>query len=85
VKRIVESSEVSGFESALGESVIILCGVYHYAGIVAGVNEDHIELSDPKLVYETGEWTTKEWKDAQPLPSPWRVMLQGIEAWGPGR
>lgn len=85
MKRIVESSEVSGFESALGESVIILCGVYHYAGIVAGVNEDHIELSDPKLVYETGEWTTKEWKDAQPLPSPWRVMLQGIEAWGPGR
>ncbi len=85
MKRIVEASELTGFEAMLGESIIILSGVYHYSGIVAGVNEDHLELSDPKLVYETGVWSDKNWKDAQPLPSPWRVMLQSIESWGPGK
>ena len=85
MKRIIETEESAGFESMLGESIIILCGVYHYAGVLSGVNADHLELSDPKLVYETGGWDAKEWKDAQALPAPWRVMLQGIEAWGPGR
>ena len=85
MKRIVETSETSGFEAALGEKVIILCGVYHYAGVLAGVNEDHLELSDPKLVYETGPWDADAWQDAQALPSPWRVMRDAVESWGPGK
>ena len=83
--RMVETEEGSGFEKLLGKPIIILSGVYHYAGTLVGINQDHLELEDPKLVYETGDWSARTWKDAQSLPSPWRVMLQGIEAWGPGK
>ena len=85
MKRVVETDEGRGFEKLLGKSIIILSGVYHYTGVLSGVNDDHLELSNPKLVYETGDWKADDWKDAQPLPAPWRVMIQGIEAWGPGK
>ena len=85
MKRIVESDEVSGFDAMLGEKIVVICGIYIYAGVLSGVNSDHIELSDAKIVYETGEWTDGAWKDAQSLLSPYRVMLQGIESWGPAK
>ena len=85
MKRIVESDEVSGFDAMLGEKIVVICGIYIYAGVLSGVNSDHIELSDAKIVYETGEWMAGAWKDAQSLLSPYRVMLQGIESWGPAK
>ena len=85
MKRIIEVDEVNGFEAMLGELVIILSGVYHYAGTVSGVNDDHVELSDAQLVYETGPWSANKWKVVEDLPSPWRVMFQFIESWGPGK
>ena len=85
MKRIVEVEGASGFDAVLGEKVVLFCGVYIYAGRLIGVNTDHLELGDPKLVYETGELMGANWKDAQALPSPWRVMRQSIESWGPGK
>ena len=85
MKRIVESDETSGFEAMLGEKIVVICGIYIYAGVLSGVNSDHIELSSAKLVYETGEWKTGEWTNAQSLISPYRVMLHGIESWGPAK
>ena len=85
MKRIIESDETSGFDAMLGEKVTLFCGVYIYTGVLSGVNDDHLELSEPKLVYETGELANEDWKDAQRLPSPWRVMRQGIESWGPAK
>ncbi|HUT88022.1 MAG TPA: hypothetical protein VMY37_00870 [Thermoguttaceae bacterium] len=85
MKRVIETDEISGFDAVLGEKVTLFCGVYIYTGILFGVNADHIELSQPKLVYETGELVSGEWKDAQTLPSPWRVMRQSIESWGPAK
>lgn len=82
MERIVVTENDSGFECALGTKVAIWCGVYIYTGVLSGVNEDHIELSDPMIVYETGDLLTGPWADAQKLPSPWRVMKQGIESWG---
>jgi len=84
MKRIVETDD-GGFQAMLGEQISLWCGVYIYTGKLAGVNADHLELDEPKIVYETGELGASEWKDAQALPSPWRVMLQGIESWGPGK
>ena len=81
MKRIIETPEV-GFEAMLGEKVTLFCGVYIYTGTLLGVNADHLELKDPKLVYETGELASGAWKDAQALPSPWRVMRQAVESWG---
>ena len=82
MKRVIETDELSGFQAMLGEKVCLFCGVYIYTGRLVGVNKDHLELEEPKLVYETGELSSGDWKDAQPLPPPWRVMLQGIESWG---
>ena len=84
MKRIVETSD-GGFDALLGEKITLFCGIYIYTGKLVGVNKDHLELTDPQLIYETGELTAGSWKDAQPLPTPWRVMLQGIESWGPAK
>ena len=82
MKRIVETTEDAGFEAMLGEKVTLFCGVYIYTGKLTGVNDDHVELSEAKLVYETGELASGSWKDAQALPGVWRVMKAGIESWG---
>ena len=84
MKRVVETDD-GGFVAMLNERVALFCGGYIYIGILSGVNDDHVELAEPKLVYETGELATGDWKDAQSLPAPWRVMLQGIESWGPAK
>jgi len=84
MKRIVDSTD-GGFEAMLGESIQIWCGVYIYTGRLVGVNDDHLELSEVKIVYETGELLADDWKDAQPLKGTWRVMRQAIESWGVGK
>ena len=81
MKRLVET-DGGGFEALLGQKVCLFCGVYIYAGCLSGINADHLELTEPWLLYETGELTSGPWKDAQALPSPWRVMRQGIESYG---
>jgi len=84
MKRVVETKD-GGFVAMFNEKVVLFCGIYIYTGTLSGVNDDHIELTNPQLVYETGELTTGDWKDAQSLPTPWRVMLKGIESWGPAK
>lgn len=85
MKKIVEQTEGEGLEALLGEKIVLFCANYIYAGVLAGVNETCVLLHEPKLVYETGELTAKQWKDAQILPSPWYVQTNAIEAFGPGR
>ncbi len=82
MRRIIEDTETGGLEAMLGKNVMFICAVYIYTGKLVGVNDDHVELEDAKLVYETGEWTASEWGDAQPLPSPWRVQTANVESWG---
>ena len=81
MKRVIETDD-GGFDAMLGKRVCFFCGVYIYAGILAGVNDDHLELDEPKLVYDTGPLMDTEWADAQSLPAPWRVMRQSVESWG---
>jgi len=82
MKRLIETDEDSGFDGMIGEKVCIFCGVYIYTGTLAGVEGNHVELGNAKIVYETGSLAVGVWKDAQELPSPWRVMIAGIESWG---
>jgi len=84
MKRIVETTD-GGFTAVLGEKVTLFCGVYIYTGKLVGDNEDHVELTAPRLVYETGELAHGDWQEAQILPSPWRVMKNNIESWGPAK
>jgi hypothetical protein len=64
--------------------VTLLCINYFYTGVLCGVNETCVLISDAAIVYETGPWTEKGWKDAQKLPAPGQLYVQisAIEAFG---
>ena len=63
-----------GFLSLMGKTVTIFCMNYIYTGELIGVN--------PKIVYETGGFNTKDWKDAQSLPNDLYIRLSAIESYG---
>jgi len=86
MKRIVEETNLTGLDALMGEQVLLLCGNYFYAGKLTGVNKTIAELTDASIVYETGEWSAKAWKDAQPMgPGPTFVRIQWIEAFRRGK
>ncbi len=82
MKKIIQVDDNDGFDSLLGEKITLFCLNYIYAGTLVGVNTTYLLLEDAKIVYETGELTSKEWKDAQPLPNSWRVQIGAVESWG---
>ena len=83
VKKIVECDEVDGLEGLLGEEVILLCASYFYTGKLIGVNDKFVKLSGARLVYETGNWDSKNYADAQALPKGiWFIHTAFIESYG---
>jgi hypothetical protein len=74
--------ENEGFNSLLGETITLFCAVYIYTGKLVGVNKDYVKLENPKIVYETGAFDTKTWKDAQALPNEIYVMTAMVESFG---
>lgn len=78
---VVETEE-NGFEELFGQEVTFFCMNYIYAGKLVGVNATHAQIESPKIVYETGDFKTDSWKDAQSLPSSLNIMLSSIEAFG---
>lgn len=82
MKEIVQEVTNEGLEKLLGERVTLFCAVYIYTGTLAGVNADCVLLEDAAIVYETGAFTEKGWKDAQKLPGDWYVQKGMIESFG---
>lgn len=82
MKKIVQEVSGEGLEKLLGEKVTLFCINYIYTGMLSGVNEDCVLLTDAKIVYETGSFGDKDWKDAQKLPYDWYVCIQSIESFG---
>jgi len=75
-----------GLEAFIGQPILLLCQNYFYHGILYGVFEDFLLLKDPSIVYETGEWSDKTYKDYQRLPAGfWRVMRSSVESYGAGK
>ena len=86
MRRIIEEEELSGLEKLLGQKVLLMCSSYFYTGTLVGVNSDHVVLSDPKIVYETGPWNQGSYKDVQPMvTSEWCVAIRHIESYGLGK
>ena len=81
MKRLIEESNF-GLESLLGDRITLFCANYIYTGILTGVNDTFVQLTDAAIVYETGNFVESAWKDAQPLPQVWQVMIHSIESWG---
>ena len=76
----VEEVEGEGLVGLMGERVTLFCGNYIYTGDLAGVNTDYVKLENAAIVYETGSFTDKQWKDAQSLPNPVYIMMGFIES-----
>ena len=83
MKRIIEETENQGLESLLGERVLLMTAGYFYEGELVGVNNTCVELKDAHVVYETGEWSDKEYKDIQKLHNDtWFVQMGLLESFG---
>lgn len=83
MKRLIEVKEgATSMESSLGKTVTVFGGNYIYTGLLTGVNDTYIELSNAKIVYETGAFTSRQWKDAQSISDKWWVNKCSIESWG---
>lgn len=84
MKKIVKVQDVSGegLFALLGERVTLFCMNYIYTGKLSGVNDECVLLEDAHIVYETGPFTEKNWKDAQKLPSSLYVQKAAIESFG---
>ena len=82
MKRLIEEFEDDGFTPFMGQRITLLCMNYFYTGKLVAVNKDFVELTDAAIIYETGEWSAKTWKDAQSLPGNVRVRTASIESHG---
>jgi len=80
----VEVVEVAneGLISLLGQTVTFFCMNYIYTGKLEGVNDTCVLITNPKIVYETGAFNTKDWKDAQALPNQMYIQTSAIESFG---
>jgi hypothetical protein len=83
MKVLIESNEGEGLLSLMGKEVTFFCANYIYAGKLVGVNETCVKLENPKIVYETGAFSDKAWKDAQGLPNKFfYIQLSAVESFG---
>lgn len=87
MKKLVEVQEVDGegLVSLLGEQVILFCANYFYAGKLVGVNSDYVLLENGGIVYETGEFSEKHWKDFQRVAEKLYVRIAFIESFCRGK
>ena len=75
--------EKEGLLALLGENVTIFCLNYIYHGRLVGVNDSCVKLEDPSIVYETGKFTDKDFKDIQSLNvESFYVAMNCIESFG---
>ena len=84
MKKSVEVQEVvcEGLMSLMSEQVMLFCLNYIYYGKLTGVNDTCVLLENPAIVYETGSFGDKKFKDAQPLPFQLYVQTSAIESFG---
>lgn len=85
MKKLVNVCEVEkeGMIKLMGTKVVLFCLNYIYSGKLVGVNDTCVLLSDAMIVYETGDFKSKSFKDAQPLwTNEWYVQLNAIESFG---
>ena len=88
MKQIVTVTEVEGegLEALLGQNVLLFCMNYIYTGKLVGVNSAFVKLEGAKIVYETGSFSDKNYKDAQNLPAnEWYIQTSATESYGLGK
>ncbi len=79
--KVLVDSKNEGLLKLVGQRVTLFCMNYIYTGKLTGVNTRDVKLEDPSIVYETGAFSEKEWKDAQKLPNDLYIRLNSVEAY----
>jgi len=84
MKKSVQVVEVEneGFLALMDEVITIFSLNYIYTGKLIGVNDTCVLLDNPSIVYETGDFSSKDWSDAQKLPNQLYVQMNCIESFG---
>jgi hypothetical protein len=85
VKKLVQVTEVEneGMLKLMGKRVTFFCLNYIYVGELIGVNDTCVLISNPAIVYETGAFSGKKYKDEQSLCiSEFYIQKNCIESFG---
>jgi hypothetical protein len=78
LQTVIEDAQ-EGFMALLGQNITVFCMNYIYTGKLVGVNESQLKLEDAKVVFETGAFSSKDWKDAQALPNACYIRFSAVE------
>jgi hypothetical protein len=83
IKVIEEVQGAVGLDALLGEEVLLICSAYFYTGKLTGVNDTFVQLDDPAIVYETGNWNSKGYTNQEKLHTKrFFVQRAAIESFG---
>jgi hypothetical protein len=85
MKKLVKVEEVDGdgLVGLMGENVTLFCLNYIYTGRLTGVNDTFVKLENAGIVYETGSFTDKSFKDVQLIPvGEHYIQTAAIESFG---
>lgn len=78
----IDEVENEGLLALMGKTVTFFCMNYIYAGKLIGVNKTCLKLENAHIVYETGAYTDKKFKDAQKLNDVFYLQIDTIESFG---
>lgn len=78
----IDEVENEGLIAMLGKTVTFFCMNYIYAGKLIGVNKTCVKLENAHIIYETGAFTDKKFKDAQKLNDVFYLNIETIESFG---
>lgn len=81
LKEVIEVSN-EGLIKLLNENVLIFCMNYFYYGKLVGVNDTFIKLEKCHIIYETGAFNDKSFKDKQFIAEEWYLQISAIESFG---
>jgi len=76
---IMESSQ-TGLTEYLGKKITLFCCNYIYTGTLVALDKSWAKIEGAGIVYETGAFSEKNWKDMQPLPHPVYIRLSSVES-----
>lgn len=69
-----------GLSEYLGKRITLFCSNYIYTGALVALDKSWAKIENAAIVFETGAFTDKTWKEAQALPHPVYLRLSSVES-----
>lgn len=83
MRKLVTETQTERLEELLGENVTIFCLNYFYHGKLKAYDDRDIILENPSIIYETGKFSDKDFKDIQSLcTKEWTINRGCVESFG---